>query len=301
VLFERIWQKRPPGPLRGSFPVASPAFHTPRATPDALTVTWVGHSTLLIQIGGLNVLTDPMWSERASPIAFMGPRRWMKPAVAFSALPPIDVVLLSHNHYDHFDVTTLRHLAVDHPDASWIVPLGLAEIVGRCGASKVVELDWWQESRIGDLAIGCAPAQHFSGRGFRDRDRTLWCSYALRSEGVAFYFGADSGLHPEYRSIGERFGPFDIVALPIGAYEPRWFMRPVHMDPDDAVQAWQVLASAHSGSPPPLLPIHWGTFKLTDEPMDEPPRLARAAWDQRGLPASLFWLMKHGETRERVR
>ena len=262
-------------------------------------MTWVGHSTLLIQIGGMNVLTDPVWSERVSPIAFMGPRRWMRPGIALSELPPIDIVLLSHNHYDHCDVPTLRQLAMRHPRASWVVPIGLAALLRKCGVSDVAELDWWQQHRNEDLVIGCAPAQHFSGRGLHDRDRTLWCSYALRSGTASFYFGADSGLHPEYRAIGERFGPFDIVALPIGAYEPRWFMRPVHMNPDDAIQAYRDLVSACPGPPPPLVPIHWGTFKLTDEPMDEPPRLARAAWERHGLSASLFWLLKHGETQER--
>lgn len=261
-------------------------------------MTWVGHSTLLIQIGGLNVLTDPVWSERVSPIWFIGPRRWMRPAVAFESLPPLDVVLLSHNHYDHFDKPTLRRIAADHSDATWVVPLGLIGLVRSCGSSRVVELDWWRETRIGDLLIGCAPAQHFSGRGLHDRNRTLWCSWALRSADSSLYFGADSGLHPEYRTVGERFGPFQIVALPIGAYEPRWFMQPVHMNPEDAVQAYQDLVSAGDSSPV-LVPIHWGTFKLTDEAIDEPPVRVRAVWKAAGFSPERLWVLAHGETRAR--
>jgi N-acyl-phosphatidylethanolamine-hydrolysing phospholipase D len=294
-----MWSRRPADVARGSFPVASPSFETPRAPFDALSVTWVGHSTLLMQLGEINVLTDPVWSERASPLSFMGPKRWMKPGVSFSALPPIDVVLLSHNHYDHLDVGTLRSLASGNPQASWVVPLGLTDFVGRCGASKVYEVDWWQEIRVGDLLVGCAPAQHFSGRGFHDRDRTLWCSYALRNASSSVYFGADSGLHPDYRKIAERFGPFDLIALPIGAYEPRWFMKTVHLNPEDAIKAYAELVSSSGRSVPPMVPIHWGTFKLTDEPMDEPPKRARAAWDAAGLPAGGFWLLAHGETRKR--
>jgi len=289
----------PAQPPRNSFPVAAPSFRMPRAESDTLTVTWVGHSTLLIQIGGLNVLTDPVWSDRVSPISFMGPRRWMRPGVAFTALPPIDIVLLSHNHYDHLDVPTLRRIASVHENTTWVVPLGLTEIVRRCGGSRVIELDWWQESRIGPVLIGCAPAQHFSGRGLHDRDRTLWCSWALRTPASSLYFGADSGLHPEYRAIGERFGPFHLVALPIGAYEPRWFMRPVHMNPEDGVQAYRDLVSSSAHVPPAMVPIHWGTFKLTDEPMDEPPVRVRAAWEAAGLSRDSLWLFRHGETRER--
>ena len=249
-----------------------------------------------MQIGGINVLLDPVWSERVSPVPFIGPRRWMPPGVAFDSLPPIDIVLLSHNHYDHLDVATLRRVAAANPAAAWVVPLGLIPIVRRCGAVNAVELDWWGQTTIGDVVVGCAPAQHFSGRGLLDRDRTLWCSWALRSAGSAFYFGADSGLHPEYRAIGERFGPFDLVAMPIGAYEPRWFMQPVHMNPEDAVQAYRDLVSA-SGETPPLVPLHWGTFKLTDEPMDEPPKRALAAWEQSGLQKDALWQLAHGETR----
>lgn len=296
VLVDRPRNPRVRQPPRDSFPQENPSFDTPRATPDALTVTWVGHSSLLVQIGGLNVLMDPVWSTRVSPVPLIGPRRWMPPGVPFASLPPIDIVLLSHNHYDHLDTTTLRRVASANPAAAWVVPLGLIPIVRQCGVANAAELDWWQETTIGGVIIGCAPAQHFSGRGLLDRDRTLWCSWALRSAGCAFYFGADSGLHPEYRAIGERFGPFDLIAMPIGAYEPRWFMRPVHMNPEDAVQAYRDMVSA-GGQAPPLVPLHWGTFKLTDEPMDEPPKRARVAWEQAGLVKDALWQLAHGETR----
>ena len=298
MLVDRPRKARVAQPPRGSFPVAAASFDTPRAHTDALTVTWIGHSSLLVQIGGRNVLMDPVWSERVSPVPFIGPRRWMPPGVPFTSLPPIDIVLLSHNHYDHLDTATLRGLAAANPNAAWVVPIGLTPVVRRCGGTSVVELDWWGETAVGNIAVGCAPAQHFSGRGIHDRDRTLWCSWALRAPGSAFYFGADSGLHPEYRAIGERFGPFDLVALPVGAYEPRWFMRPVHMNPEDAIQAYRDLTSP-GAQMPPLIPIHWGTFKLTDEPMDEPPNRALAAWQQAGFPPDALWKLAHGETRRR--
>ncbi|HUQ99372.1 MAG TPA: MBL fold metallo-hydrolase [Gemmatimonadaceae bacterium] len=298
VLIERPRNPRQHQPPRGSFRRETPSFDTPRAGSSALTVSWIGHSSLLVQIGGRNVLLDPVWSERVSPISSIGPRRWMEPGIPFPSLPPIDIVLLSHNHYDHLDTATLRRVAAANPAADWVVPLGLIPIVRRCGATNIVELDWWQEHRVGNVTVGCAPAQHFSGRGPHDRDRTLWCSWALRTAEASFYFGADSGLHSEYRAIGERYGPFDLVALPIGAYEPRWFMKPVHMNPEDAIQAYQDLVSS-TGNTPPLIPIHWGTFKLTDEPMDEPPKRTVAAWQQAGLPPESLWLLAHGETRRR--
>jgi len=269
-----------------------PTFSAPRAPADRLTATWVGHSSVLLQLGGLNILTDPMWSPRASPVPFAGPWRWVPPAIAFEALPPIDIVLQSHNHYDHLDDRTVRRLARDHPAAAWLVPLGLAPFVRARGARRVIELDWWEEAEVGPVRVACTPAQHFSGRGFTDRGATLWCGWALAGAagGRRAFFAGDSGLHPEFGSIASRYGPFDVALLPIGAYEPRWFMRAIHMNPEEAVEACRALGARV------MIPIHWGTFKLTDEAMDEPPVRAAAAWRAAGLPADGYRELAHGET-----
>lgn len=301
------WERRrnppPPDPSPDSFPRATPAFLAPRAPRERLGVTWVGHSSLLLQIDGRNVLTDPVWSERASPVPFAGPKRRVPAAVPFESLPPIDVVLISHNHYDHLDDATVRRLARAHPEAAWAVPLGVAEFVRARGAREVAELDWWEEQPLGGLVVGCAPAQHFSARSLRDRAATLWCSWAVwspRPGGPRAYFGGDSGLHPEFARIGARFGPFDLALIPVGAYEPRWFMRPVHMNPEDAVQAYRAIASAAPSRAIAMVPIHWGTFRLTDEPLDEPPRRTAEVWRKAGLPEKLLWVLRHGETRWRT-
>jgi len=292
MLVHRTTRPRPKDPDPSVFKRVPPDFVPPRAPPSQLTVTWVGHASLLIQLNGLNVLTDPMWSERASPVAFAGPRRWVAPGIAFEEVPPLDVVLLSHNHYDHLDDTTVRRLARTHPQATWIVPLGLAAFVQKRGApGAVVELDWWQESSIKAVRIAATPAQHFSSRGIGDRGDTLWCGFALTSaNGRRVFFAGDTGYHPEFGAIGERYGPFDVALLPIGAYEPRWFMRYVHMNPEEAVAAFRALNARL------MVPIHWGTFKLTDEAMDEPPIRARAAWEAAGLSPNGYRQLAHGET-----
>ena len=295
MLVHRTTRPRPQDPDPSVFARVPPDFVPPRAPRSQLTVTWVGHSSLLIQLNGLNILTDPMWSERASPVQFAGPRRWVRPGIAFEDVPPLDVVLQSHNHYDHLDATTVRRLARAHPEASWIVPLGLAAFVRKRGVSdhRVRELDWWQEHTIGSLRIAATPAMHFSSRGIGDRGDTLWCGFALSSDGANgrhVYFAGDTGYHPEFGAIGERYGPFDVALMPIGAYEPRWFMRYLHMNPEEAVAAFRALNARM------MVPIHWGTFKLTDEAMDEPPIRARAAWDAAGLSRSAYRQLAHGET-----
>jgi len=283
-----------------ALPRARPAIRSPRAAADEIVVTWVGHSTLLVQLGTLNILTDPIWSDRASPWRAIGPRRLVEPGVAIHALPPIDVVLLSHNHYDHLDAWTVRTLASAHAEARWIVPLRLGKLVSSLGARAVEELDWWEERQLGNATIGCTPARHFSARTPLDRNRTLWCGYAVASAGRRFYYAGDTGVHPEFTRIGERFGPFDVAALPIGAYEPRWFMRPVHIDPDEAVTAYRALHAHHeSASDAVMVGLHWGTFRLTDEPVLDPPRRAREAWSRAGLSEKHLWILAHGETRVR--
>lgn len=296
LLIERRARPRPAAPPASAFPTVRSAPTRPRAALEDVTCTWIGHATFLIQIGGCNVLTDPMWGDRASPVPFIGPRRHVPPAMALDLLPPIDVVLQSHNHYDHLDDRTVRALARAHPGAVWLVPLGLAPFVRRRGARHVSELDWWEAGLAGPLTVTSAPAQHFSGRGPTDRNRTLWCSWVLRAGSRAVYFGGDSGFHPQFAAIGSRLGPFDATLLPIGAYEPRWFMRPVHMNPEEAVQAYRDLTDGGANAAV-FVGMHWGTFRLTDEPLDEPPRRTRAAWAAAGLQPDQLWVPRHGETR----
>jgi N-acyl-phosphatidylethanolamine-hydrolysing phospholipase D len=300
---DRRRRNLPPDPEPGSLPMAQPMFAT-RARAGELGVTWVGHSTVLAQIGPINVLTDPVWSERASPVTFAGPRRFVAAAVDFDALPPIDVVLISHNHYDHLDRATVRALAQRMPAIEWMAPLGLARLLRRWGVTQVRELDWWEEATIetttGELSVACVPAQHFSARGLGDRGRTLWCSWVTRGASGTVFFAGDTAYHPEFAAIGERYGPFDVLMLPIGAYEPRWFMRSVHMNPPEAMRAYAELSSSRADAPA-LLPIHWGTFRLTDESLQEPPEWTGRLWREKGYDRGKLWLLRHGETRTIIR
>lgn len=285
-----------PSPAYGSLPIRAPEVVSPRADRSYHAATWIGHSTVLLQLGPLNVLTDPVWSERASPLRWVGPRRLMPPALEFDALPDIDLVLLSHNHYDHLDAPTVRRIARRFRHASWLCPMRLGPMLRSLGVRHLVERDWWQSIEHPDYVVTCTPAQHFSARGFGDRGDTLWCGWTLETDGVRVYFAGDTALHPEFGTIRSRLGPFDLVLLPIGAYEPRWFMGTVHMNPEDAIEAYRALAR-DSDPPPACLAIHWGTFRLTDEPVDEPPRRFAQGWAQAGLPQSANWTLAHGETR----
>jgi N-acyl-phosphatidylethanolamine-hydrolysing phospholipase D len=298
-LGRRLAGRTPPEPSSAGVPRGVPRIERPRATGQRLVATWVGHSTFLVQMGRLNILTDPMWGARASPVSFAGPRRLRPPGVSLDALPPIDVVLQSHNHYDHLDRGSVEWIAHHHPTARWFVPLGVAELVTQFGVSNVTELDWWETAVVDDCEIACAPARHFSARGIRDRDATLWCGWCVRSLHRRVFFAGDTGLHPEFAAIAQRFGPFDLVMLPIGAYEPRWFMKPVHMSPEEASEACLVMRAVQPfGYRSVMAAMHWGTFKLTDEPVDEPPKRLTADWSRRALPVDDLWIPAPGETRE---
>jgi N-acyl-phosphatidylethanolamine-hydrolysing phospholipase D len=297
ALAHRTTKPRPVDPPRGTFTRATPSFDAPRAAHDEITVTWVGHATFLIQVGGLNVLTDPVWSDRASPVWWAGPRRWVEPGIDFDALPPVDIVLISHDHYDHLDRRTLRRLVRDHSRATWMVPLGVASLVGRPG--RLYELDWWDEAMVADIRLACVPAQHTSARGVRDRGRRLWCGWVIATPESRIYFAGDTAYYQEIVQVAAGYGPFDVTLLPIGGYEPRSYMRYLHMNPEEAVQTFGDLRAA---SPPAtqlgvFVPMHWGTFKLTDEAMDEPPRRVRRAWREAELPDDALWLLRHGETK----
>ncbi|HEY2378064.1 MAG TPA: MBL fold metallo-hydrolase [Gemmatimonadaceae bacterium] len=253
-------ERVPSAPL----PLVDPVGFWAKRPASGLRVTWLGHSTLLIEIDGVRVLTDPVWSDRASPLSFAGPKRFHPPPAALAALPPLDAIILSHDHYDHLDSSTIRKLARTRGATPFITSLGVGERLERWGvpAKRVTELDWWETAEVKGLTITAAPAQHFSGRGIRDRNMTLWSSFHLRGARHSFFFGADSGLTPEYSDIARRLGPFDMVALEIGAYHPSW--GDIHMGPVNALKAYELLGSGD------FLPIHWGTFNLAIHPWSEP-------------------------------
>ncbi len=254
------------------------------------TVTWVGHSTLLIQLDGLNILTDPHWSDRASPVTFAGPKRLMSPGVPLELLPPIDLVLISHDHYDHLDVDTVQRLAqLYHP--LFLVPLGLKAWFADLGITDVEELDWWENRQVHGLTVTCLPAQHFSGRTLWDRNRRLWSAWAVAGEKKRFFFAGDTGYYSGLTEIGLRLGPFDLAAIPIGAYLPPAMMKMTHITPEEALQLFADIKGER------FVAMHWGTFDLTEEPVEEPPLRLEAEARRLGLDLSKVWVLKHGETR----
>lgn len=262
-----------------------------RPDPAAIQVTWIGHSTFLIQVDGLNILTDPVFSRRASPFSFAGPERLAPPGLDFKDLPAIDVVLISHNHYDHLDKGTLQRLG-NGPRS--FVPLGHHRRLAEWGIFRVSELDWWQTSFVGSLLVHCVPARHNSNRGLFDIDRDLWAGWVLETGRGKIYFAGDTGYGPHFREIAARFGPVRLALLPIGHYGPHRLVRPVHMDPAEAVQAHLDLAAELS------IAMHWGTFPMSPvppaEPLAEPPVYLRLALSRTGIPAGTFLLMKIGQT-----
>jgi L-ascorbate metabolism protein UlaG (beta-lactamase superfamily) len=253
-------------------------------------ITFVNHATVLIQIGPWNFITDPVYSERCSPFTFAGPKRVRAPGVAMEDLPTIHAVLLSHNHYDHLDIRTLKWLA-ERDNPLLVTGLGNKDYLRRNGVHHVVELDWWESTAFEGLKIHFVPAQHFSGRGLRDRDLTLWGGLVVETPHGKCLFAGDTGYGPHFRAIHERLGPMRLALLPIGAYEPRWFMGPVHMNPDDAVKAHIDLQAQQS------LAIHFNTFQLTDESMDRPVQDLRAAQAVHAMPEADFVVLKEGEGR----
>jgi L-ascorbate metabolism protein UlaG (beta-lactamase superfamily) len=236
----------------------------------AAIVTFIGQATFLIQTAAGNLLTDPMYSQRASPVQFAGPKRVRQPAVAFDDLPPIAVVLLSHNHYDHCDLPTLRRLA-RRDDPLVVTPLGNAALVRAAGIRRVEELDWWDDATTAPLPVALTPAHHFSARTPFDRNRALWGGFVVTAADKRIYFAGDSAYAPFFKDVRARIGPIDLALLPIGAYEPRWFMHAVHMNPAEAVVAHLDLGS------PPSLGMHFGTFQLTTEGIDDPLRALEEA------------------------
>jgi N-acyl-phosphatidylethanolamine-hydrolysing phospholipase D len=254
------------------------------------SITWIGHSTLLVQMDGTNILTDPQWSERASPVSWGGPRRLSSPGLAFEDLPRIEFVLISHDHYDHLDLNTVKRLAEAH-DPLFLVPLGLKAWFADNGMRRVEELDWWQEREYHGVRFVCVPAQHFSQRTLWDGNKRLWASWGVLSAKRKFYFAGDTGYFGGFKEAGQRLGPFDLAAIPIGAYVPPEIMKAVHTTPEEAVQAFLDLDART------LLGIHWGTFDLAEEPLDEPPQRLLAEVRRRAMDPARAWIFKLGETR----
>ena len=271
------------------FPLRDPAT-LPPPTGEGPQVTWVGHSTVLLNYRGVSVLTDPMFSDRASPVGFMGPKRVVPPAYTPESLPHVDLAVISHAHYNHLDMPGLRRLAARQPHIRFIVPLGLAGYVRRAGFDDVVEIDWWQSDAGADVTVTATPLRHWASRTPFDRNRTLWSGFMIRfADGFQFFFAGDSGYSADFADIRARLGAPDVAAIPIGAYEPRDFMRSSHVNPEEAVQIFRDLGAGHA------VAIHWGTFKLTLEPLAEPPQRPAAALAAAGIAPSRFRALQHGE------
>jgi len=252
------------------------------------SVTWIGHASFLVRMDGVTFLTDPIFSERASPLSFAGPPRLVPPGIPLDELPKIDFALVSHDHYDHLDLPTVRALAAK--GIPFFVPLGLGELVREAGGD-VTELDWWQSAPFAGVRLHCVPAQHFSGRSLTDESRRLWAGWVVEGPSRRFYHAGDTGYFDGFAEIGKRFGPLDLAAIPIGAYAPASIMQFVHLNPEEAVQAAVDLRATTA------VAMHYGTFDLTDEPLDEPPRRFHAEISRRALEGVDAWTLAIGETR----
>lgn len=277
--------------LRGRRPAQPGPFEPPRGEPDrdalhgaAAHLTWVGHATFLARLGGKTIATDPVWSTRLHTIP-----RVSAPGLALEDAPRIDVVTVSHSHYDHLDLPTLARIG---GDALYVVPKDNADILTGAGLRNVVELGWWESHRIGDLRVTLVPSHHWSMRTPWDKNKRLWGGFVYEGpEGTAYHAGDTAMSEQVFTRIGERFPSIDWAMLPIGAYEPAWFMQPQHMNPDEAVRAFELLGAKT------LVAMHWGTFRLTDEPLAEPPARARTRFRERGHGEDRLWVMALGETR----
>lgn len=303
----------PPRYPSAPLPALDPRGAWSRPAETGLRLTWLGHSTVLIEIDGVRLLTDPVWGHRASPFRLLGPARFQPVPVRLRDLPPVNAVLISHDHYDHLDFPTIRTLG-RHTAVPMVTSLGVGAHLEAWGVQpeRITELDWWQSHRLPgtDVVVTAAPSQHFSGRGLQGRNATLWSSFAIRSPRHAVFFSGDTGLSRDYETIRDRLGPFDVVMLEVGAWHPSW--GDMHLGPLNALQAHQWLGGGA------LLPIHWGTFCLAMHPWDEPvetlaahaesfgarlllPRLGEAAEPARVERASAWWRASQREGPHRDR
>jgi N-acyl-phosphatidylethanolamine-hydrolysing phospholipase D len=251
------------------------------------SVTWIGHSTFLLQIGGLNVLTDPHWGEMTSPVSFAGPRRLIRPGIAFEDLPQIHAVVISHDHYDHLDEATVLRLAREHRP-KFYVPLGVGAWLAERGVDGAIEMDWWQKQVFRGVTFVCTPAQHSSGRYLHDQNKRLWSSWVLHGGGKKVFFAGDTGYNRTLRDIG-KLGPFDLVLMPVGGYSGWQRHHPNHVSPEEAVQLFEDVGGKV------MVPMHWGTFDLNREPPNEPPGRVLAEALRRGIEERMA-ILSPGQT-----
>jgi len=284
--------KEIPGPESYNFPLAKNNPDFLKQNRDKNTVTWIGHATVLLQMEGYNVLTDPHFSKRTSPVQWAGPERVAPLGLAFEDLPPIDIVVISHDHFDALDEQTILKLRrrPGGEKTRFYVPLGLKSWFVIREIDQVIEMDWWDRQQDGNFEIVAVPVQHWSKRSIFSRNKTLWAGWVIKSDRFRFIFVGDTGYAPQFKEIGDKLGPFDLAAIPIGAYEPRWFMRRHHVNPEEAVQIHVDMQSQKS------VAIHWGTFILTDEPLDEPPKRLSNALQEKQIPKEDFLVLQHGQT-----
>jgi L-ascorbate metabolism protein UlaG (beta-lactamase superfamily) len=299
ILKWKLGERPPPSPL-DDFTVPFRDYDRSLVEGGHASLTWIGHASFLLVLGGLRILIDPILSPSLGPAG----KRLAPPGMKVADLADVDVVLITHNHRDHLDEWTLSRIVAAHAvkpgklgkksaplRPRFVVPLGNGRTVSKLGAGAVDELDWWQSVRIGAVEITLVPARHWSMRTPWDRDESLWGGYVIRGPEGSAYHSGDTGFFDGFAEIGRRFGPIDWAMLPIGAYAPRWFMEPQHMCPEEAVQAAQMVSART------FVAMHWGTYKLTDEPFGEPPVRARAAFREAGGDDSRMWILDIGETR----
>ena len=257
---------------------------------EELMITWIGHESFLYQNKDINILTDPHFTERASPLSFTGPKRYMAPGMKIDDLPDIDVVTISHSHYDHLDYGTVKSLSEKFKNILFVVPLGLKEWFEDKGIYNVKELDWWESTKVQRTAITFAPVQHWSARGLFDRNESLWGAWHFKNNSHSFIHLGDTGYTNDFKEIRKKLGPVDLAAIPIGAYEPRWIMEFSHMNPEEAVMSYFDLEATEA------VGMSWGTFILTDEPVTEPLEKLNEALQRYDLSESDFFTLSHGET-----
>ncbi|WII73859.1 MBL fold metallo-hydrolase [Bdellovibrio sp. 22V] len=288
--WERLWTNAPEEPVFAPEIVKTDTAFL-RANKAHNTLTWVGHATSLVQVEGVNILMDPMFSERASPVSFAGPKRLAPLPFALAELPPIDVVMVSHGHYDHMDLPTLRELQKrGEGKTMFLVPLGDAELMRSEGLTNVQELDWWEEVKIQNISLVFTPAQHWTQRKLFSRNQSLWGGWLVKAPSLKLLYTGDTGYSKDFRDIHDKWGDIDVALIPIGAYEPRWFMKQQHVNPAEAIQIHQDLHAKLS------IGVHWGTFRLADETMLAPLEDLHKALEQRRLGPESFRVLKHGET-----
>lgn len=299
------WRREAPDVELLTFPTTTPDINFLQNNNTQPTLTWIGHASLLLQLSGANILTDPHFSERASPVGFAGPKRGTPAGIGVAQLPRIDVILISHNHYDHLDQSSIRQLVAAFPDAQYLVPLKLSPTLRHFGVRprNIKEHDWGQASEFAatstdsnspaaPLRFIAEPCQHWSKRGFFDRNKTLWASWVIESPQLRFLFIGDTGYSQDFKDLANKYGGFDAAAIPIGAYEPRWFMKNSHINPQESVQIFKDLACRFA------VATHWGSFILTDEPMDEPPKQLQKELTANAINPQQFAVFTQGEMRD---